>query len=218
VKGGRKMSLADLRRDYMLHGLREADVDPDPIRQFGVWFEEARAAVTIEVNAMTLATVSAEGRPSARMVLLKGFDQAGFVFYTNYESRKGRELAENPWAALVLYWGELERQVRIEGRVARASAEESDAYFVSRPFGSQIGAWASHQSQALEGREALDLRVAELETQYRDQEVPRPPYWGGYRLAPDAIEFWQGRPSRLHDRLRYRLLQDGGWAMERLSP
>lgn len=166
---------------------------------------------------MTLATATRDGHPSARMVLLKGFDARGFVFYTNYESRKGGELEQNPQAALVFFWVELERQVRVEGRVERAAPAESDAYFASRPLGSQIGAWASAQSRVIAGREPLERRTAELEDEYAGREVPRPSQWGGYRVVPHVIEFWQGRPSRLHDRLRYRQ-KDGGWIVERLSP
>lgn len=212
------MSLADLRKEYMLQGLSETDLDPDPIRQFRLWFDQAAASVTIEPNAMTLATAAPDGQPSARMVLLKGFDEAGFLFYTNYESRKGHELAANPRAALVFYWGELERQVRIEGHVERVAPAQSDAYFHSRPRGSQLGAAASQQSHVIPGREVLDRRVAELEAQYSDQELPRPDYWGGFRVIPDAIEFWQGRPNRLHDRLRYRRGDAASWMIERLSP
>jgi pyridoxamine 5'-phosphate oxidase len=167
---------------------------------------------------MTLATAAHDGKPSARMVLLKGFDQNGFVFYTNYESRKGHELDENPRAALVFYWPELERQIRIEGRVEKLAQDESDAYFASRPLGSRLGAWASRQSEVISGRQVIESRLQELETEYKDRAIPRPPHWGGYRVRPEAIEFWQGRPSRLHDRLRYRKLEDGRWVIERLSP
>jgi pyridoxamine 5'-phosphate oxidase len=213
------MTIPSLRKEYRLGDLDRAALDPDPVVQFGRWFEEAVRAGLPEPNAMTLATASAEGRPSARVVLLKGLDARGFVFYTNYESRKGAELAANPWAALVFYWGPLERQVRVEGRVARTSREESEAYFRSRPLGSRLGASASAQSRVLPDRETLERRVAELQARHGDGEVPLPDFWGGYRLAPDVLELWQGRPDRLHDRFRYTR-RDGApsWTIERLSP
>lgn len=212
------MSLANLRREYTQHGLSIAEVDPDPFTQFRRWFDQALAAQLPEPNAMTLATATSDGRPSARVVLLKGFDERGFVFYTNYQSRKGGELETNAWAALVFFWPELERQIRIEGRVERATAHESDTYFASRPPGSRLGAWASPQSQVIANRELLEQRLAELATTYGDQEIPRPPHWGGYRVLPTTFEFWQGRPNRLHDRVRYRLDAEQTWVVERLAP
>jgi len=211
------MSLSDLRREYALTGLKESDLDSNPFMQFDKWFQQALAAGLPEPNAMTLATATREGKASARIVLLKSFDEQGFVFYTNYESQKGKELAENPYAALVFHWIELERQVCAAGRVSRVSREESESYFHSRPVGSQLGAWASRQSQVISGREILEDRLKQLEKDYRDKLIPLPSDWGGFRLAPEMIEFWQGRPNRLHDRLRYRLL-DRRWVIERLAP
>jgi pyridoxamine 5'-phosphate oxidase len=206
-----------MRREYAREGLAEADVDADPVVQFGRWFGQAESAGLLEPTAMALATATPDGRPSARMVLLRGFDERGFCFYTNYESRKGGELAANPRAALVFWWGELERQVRIEGLVERTSRSESEAYFHSRPPGSQLSAAASPQSQVIDGRAVLEERVARLATGHRDGEVALPGFWGGYRLVHEVMEFWQGRPNRLHDRLRYRRAGDR-WRIERLAP
>ena len=211
-------SVANLRKDYQLQGLRETDVDVSPFKQFQVWFDQALASQLPEPNAMTVATATQSGKPSARIVLLKGFDERGFVFYTNYQSHKGQELADNPQAALVFWWAELERQVRIEGRVEKVSDRESDEYFHSRPFNSRLGAWASEQSQVIESRAVLEQRAQELKTKYENHDVPRPPHWGGFRVIPTSIEFWQGRSSRLHDRLLYRLVDNGSWLIERLSP
>jgi pyridoxamine 5'-phosphate oxidase len=211
------VNISDLRRNYTMAGLSEQDLSPSPFTQFAVWFEQAVAAGICEPNAMTLATATADGMPSARIVLLKGFDERGFVFYTNYESAKGREMERNPQAALVFHWCELERQVRIAGTVERVSAEESDAYFHSRPPGSRLGAWASAQSQVVPSREFLEAEFQAFDQRFGQQAIPRPEHWGGYRVAPRSVEFWQGRPSRLHDRLRYRLEGDS-WIVERLSP
>ena len=200
--------------------LDERNVDANPIRQFQVWFDEALGCGMPMSDAMTLSTATADGRPSARLVLLKGVDESGFVFYTNYRSRKARELDANPFAALTFYWEPLERQARIEGRVTRISADESDKYFQTRPRESQLGALASPQSDVIESRTVLEKRLQELEEEYGDEslQVPRPAHWGGYRLAPDRIEFWKGRPGRLHDRLLYERQPDGSWQLSRLAP
>jgi len=209
--------LADLRKSYERAELDETHADADPLRQFARWMDEALKAELPEPNAMTVATVGADARPSTRVVLIKGFDERGIVWYTNYHSRKGRELATHPFAALQFHWVELERVVRIEGRVEKTSDAESDAYFASRPLDSRIGAWASPQSEVIESRAVLVANAAKASARFL-LNPPRPPHWGGYRLVPDAWEFWQGRKSRLHDRLRYRLQPDGTWRRERLAP
>ncbi|HYX26897.1 MAG TPA: pyridoxamine 5'-phosphate oxidase [Thermoanaerobaculia bacterium] len=212
------MKVSDVRREYALAGLSEEDLAADPIAQFRVWLDQAREAHPDDFTAMVLATADPDGRPAARVVLLKGVDERGFVFYTHYESAKGRELAANPRAALVFYWSALERQVRIEGPVERTTREESEAYFASRPRGSRLGAWASPQSRPLASREELDRRAEEVAERFADGDVPRPEDWGGFRVLPEIVELWQGRPSRLHDRLRYVRLPAGGWRIERLAP
>jgi pyridoxamine 5'-phosphate oxidase len=212
------VTINERRKEYQLFNLREEDLDPDPIRQFRAWFDEAASRGVEEVDALALATATPEGRPSARMVLLRGVDERGFTFFTNYESRKATELEANPHAAMVFFWHGMERQVRIEGRVERVCEEESDLYFHSRPVGSRLGAWASPQSRVIAGREVLESAYQEMEAQYAEGDVPRPPHWGGYRLVPESIEFWQGRTSRLHDRLRYTRKRDGSWFIERLAP
>lgn len=211
-------TIADIRKDYKLKSLLEKDVDANAVKQFGIWWQEALNSEIDEVNAMTLATASADGVPAARIVLLKGYDEQGFVFFTNYESFKGSQLAENPRACLVFFWKELERQVRITGLVEKVSGEESDAYFNSRPEGSRIGAWASPQSQVIENREWLEEREKKLSRDFSTQSIKRPAHWGGYRVKPICIEFWQGRPSRLHDRLQYTLQGENVWTIERLAP
>jgi pyridoxamine 5'-phosphate oxidase len=202
-----------------LPDLNRGGVDSDPLKQFAKWFDEVRASGVSEQDAisMTLATATRDARPSARIVLLKSFDDSGFVFYTNYLSHKAKELDENPQACLLLYWSTHWRQVRIEGKVERVSAAESEEYFQSRPLGSKLGAWASNQSEVIDSRETLEARFAELAKRF-GEEVPRPTHWGGYRLKPNSIEFWQGRDNRLHDRLRYTFQDDGAWVIERLAP
>lgn len=212
------MSIADLRKDYTVGGLDEADVDGDPIKQFSVWFEQARLVTGHEPNAMTVATASADGVPAARILLLKGFDDRGFTFFTNYDSAKGQDLAENPAVALLFYWPELERQVRISGKSERISRDDTEQYFRSRPRGSQIGAVASKQSEIIPNRQYLAEIVDELQAEFEGHDVPLPDNWGGYLVHPEWIEFWQGRPSRLHDRLRYFRDDNGNWTIVRLSP
>ena len=212
------MSLADLRKDYSLAGLSEKDVARDPFRQFEKWFQEAEAAKLVEPNAAVLSTATKDGRPSSRMILLKGIDGRGFVFYTNYSSRKGMELESNPHVSFMFPWVALERQVIIEGSVTKVTREESEAYFHIRPRSSQLAAWASSQSTILSGREALEDAMKAVEKKFSGVDAPLPPHWGGFRIIPETVEFWQGRRSRLHDRLRYRREPNGSWVIERLSP
>lgn len=212
------LDIAALRHDYVAHGLRRAELNPDPIKQFSVWFGEAAAANIRDVNAMSLATVSPDGAPSSRIVLLKGMSERGFVFFTNYASDKGRELEANPRAALNYYWAQLERQIRIAGAVEKTTSAESEEYFRSRPLGSQLGAWASRQSEAIVDRATLEANLAEVTQRFAGGAVPLPPHWGGYRVVPGTIEFWQGRTNRLHDRFRYTRQSEGLWSIERLSP
>jgi pyridoxamine 5'-phosphate oxidase len=212
-----ELNLADLRRDYTKNGLLETDVNPDPFRQFSAWFDQATKSGILEPNAMSHATVSPDGQPSIRIVLLKGVDEHGFIFFTNYESRKGRDMEMNPKSSLLFFWGELERQVRIEGVIEKISKASSKAYFDSRPEGSRIGAWSSNQSEIVDSRDTLEQRFEENKKLYAGKDIPMPDYWGGYRLVPSMIEFWQGRGSRMHDRIRYRQI-DAHWNIDRLSP
>jgi pyridoxamine 5'-phosphate oxidase len=214
----RPLDIAALRHDYVAHGLRRADLDSDPIKQFSKWFGEAAAAEIRDVNAMSLATATPDGKPSVRIVLLKGVSERGFVFYTNYRSEKGRDLEHNPKAALNLFWVQLERQIRISGTVEKTSREEAEEYFHSRPIGSQLGAWSSEQSEVIANRAALEAKLAEMTKRFGTGVIPLPEHWGGYRVKPEAIEFWQGRTNRLHDRFRYTRQAEGDWKIERLSP
>ncbi|MEY2491487.1 MAG: pyridoxamine 5-phosphate oxidase [Verrucomicrobiota bacterium] len=213
----RSVEMAALRQEYSVQGLRRVDLDPDPFKQFGTWFTAAVEAGVRDVNAMTLATVSPDGQPTGRVVLLKGYGHDGFVFYTNYHSEKGQHFQKNPRAGLVILWKELERQIRIDGVAEKISREESIRYFHSRPVGSQLGAWVSHQSEVIDARRVLDARLAELTERFAGQEIPLPPHWGGYRVRPERFEFWQGRPNRLHDRFRYTR-EDKSWRLERIAP
>jgi len=210
--------LSGLRHEYDTRGLRRADLHTDPIEQFRAWFAAAIAADIRDVNAMSLATATPDGQPSVRIVLLKGVDKRGFSFFTNYDSEKARHLEANPRAALAFYWVKLERQVRISGSVERTSREDSAAYFHSRPSGSRLGAWASKQSEVIDSRRILDARLAQMAERFEGGEIPLPPHWGGYRVKPEQMEFWQGRPNRLHDRFRYTRRADGAWQIDRLAP
>ncbi|MBS4012873.1 MAG: pyridoxamine 5'-phosphate oxidase [Bacteroidetes bacterium] len=212
-----KDNISNLRKEYGKHSLDIKDVDKNPLKQFSTWFEQSLKSGVDEPNAMNIATVDQKGRPSSRTVLLKGVDESGFLFFTNYNSRKGNQINENPYASIVFLWLELQRQVIIEGRVEKISDSESDEYYNSRPFQSRIGAWASEQSKEIDSREELEQKFAELEKTFKDKNIPRPKYWGGYRLIPDRIEFWQGRESRLHDRIVY-ILENHNWKIKRLSP
>jgi pyridoxamine 5'-phosphate oxidase len=212
------IDIAGLRFDYSSRGLRRTDLDPDPIHQFNLWFTDAANAGIRDANAMSLATSTRDGAPSVRIVLLKGFDERGFVFFTNYSSEKGKQLETNPRAALALYWVQLERQVRIAGKVERTSREDSERYFQSRPSASQLSAWASRQSEVIDSRQILDARLAKISERYEKGKIPLPPHWGGYRVHPQVIEFWQGRQNRLHDRFRYTRQADGKWQIDRLAP
>lgn len=211
-------TIVHIRHEEPHPPLNERDVDADPLLQFTRWMEDALAEQLHEVNAMTVATATKDGQPSARVVLLRGFDERGFVFYTNYDSRKGQELAENPRVAVLFHWAKLARQIRMTGLVSKLTQAESEAYFQSRPAGSQLSAWASRQSQVIAGREVLEQRLRELSEEFAEGDVPLPPFWGGYRIAPETYEFWQGRPNRLHDRIQYTRQPDGTWRIERLSP
>ena len=211
-------SIADIRKDYKLQTLNEIDIENNAINQFGKWWNDAISSQIDEVNAMTLATSTNDGKPSARIVLLKGFDERGFVFFSNYDSHKGKELVSNPQACMVFFWKELERQIRIEGMIEKVSSEESDAYFLSRPVSSQIGAWSSPQSSVILNRKVLEDNVTKYSQQFSTEQLVRPDNWGGYRLKPTLIEFWQGRSSRLHDRLQYTLQDETTWKIERLAP
>ena len=211
-------SIADIRKDYKMETLNEIDIENNAINQFGKWWNDAINSQIDEVNAMTLSTATNEGKPSARIVLLKGFDERGFVFFSNYDSHKGKELVSNPQACMVFFWKELERQIRIEGTIEKVSSEESDAYFLSRPVSSQIGAWSSPQSSVILNRKVLEDNVTKYSQQFSTEQLVRPDNWGGYRLKPVLIEFWQGRSSRLHDRLQYTLQDEATWKIERLAP
>lgn len=213
-----KASIAHLRREYLNRGLSEKEAPRTPLPLFEKWFKEALKAQVLDANAMVLATIAPFGKPAARVVLLKGYDSTGFVFYTNYQSHKGRELERKPGASLLFFWPQLSRQIRIEGRVKKVSAWESDEYFATRPRGSQLAAWASDQSRVIPGRENLEKRMRELEKKFGEGPIPRPSHWGGYRLSPEKLEFWKGRPNRLHDRLLYSKRPGGGWTRERLAP